>query len=68
MINDEATDPANDEQLSICLRFVYNGLPYEKFLAIHNCTSGVSGEAIAEGILSKITEWQFQTRLLRGQA
>ena len=47
---------------------MYNGLPCERFLAFHHCTSGVSGEAIAEDILSKITEWQLQPQLLRGQA
>lgn len=68
VIADEATNAANDEQLSVCLRFVYNGLPCEKFLAFHHCTSGVSGEAIAEDIFSKITEWQLHLQLLRGQA
>ena len=65
VIVDEATNSANDEQLSIFLHFVYNGLPCERFLAFHHCTSGVSGEAIVEDVLSKITEWQLQPR---GQA
>ena len=68
VIADEATDVANDEQLSICLSYVHNGLPCEEFLAFKHCESGVSGEAIADDILSKITEWQLQPQLLRGQA
>ena len=39
MIADEATDTANDEQLSISIRFVDNGSPCEKFLAFHECQS-----------------------------
>ena len=56
VIADKATD---DEQLSICVRFVYNGTPCEKFLAFHECHSGVTGKAIADDILSKFVEWQL---------
>ena len=35
VIDDEATDIANDEQLAVCVRFVDNSLPHEKFLAFH---------------------------------
>ena len=68
VIADEATDIANDEQLSICVRFINNGSPCEKFLAFHECQSGVTGEAIADDILSKLVEWQLQLQLLCGQA
>ena len=68
VIADEATDVANDEQLSICICFVDCGLPCEKFLAFHECQSGVTGMAIADNILSKLTEWQLQPQLLCGQA
>ncbi len=68
VIADEATDTANDEQLSICVRFLHGGVPHEKFLAFHECQSGVTGEAIADDILSKLAEWQLQLHLLCGQA
>ena len=70
VIADEATDIANDEQLSICVRYVNgdSGVPCEKFLAFCECRSGVTGIAIAEGILSKLTEWQLQLQFLCGQA
>lgn len=68
VIADEATDTANDEQLSVCVRFVDGGVLHEKFLAFHECQSGVTGEAIADDILSKLTEWQLQLQLLCGQA
>ena len=68
MIADEATDSANDEQLSISIRFVENGTPNEKFLGFHECRSGVTGEAIAGDILEQLTEWQLEPQLLRGQA
>ena len=68
VIADEATDIANDEQLAVCVRFVDNGLPHENFLAFHECQSGVTGEAIADDILSKFAEWQLQPQLLCDQA
>ena len=39
IIADEATDVANDEQLSICVRYVEEGVPQEKFIAFHECVS-----------------------------
>ena len=68
IIADEATDTSNDEQLSISIRFVDDGVPCEKFLAFHECKTGVSGEAIAEDILTQLTNWQLQPQLIRGQA
>ena len=68
VIADEATDSANDKQLSISIRFVENGTPNEKFLGSHECRSGVSGEASAGNILEQLTEWQLEPQLLRGQA
>ena len=65
---DEATDAANDEQLSICIRFVDGTVPCERFIAFHECLSGVSGEAIADSILAKLEIWQLQPQFLRGQA
>ena len=68
VIADEATDASNDEQLSVSIRFVDDGKPSERFLAFHKCVSGVSGEAIADNILSKLGEWQLDPKLLRGQS
>ena len=68
IIADEATDAANDEQLSICIRFVDGTVPCEKFIAFHECLSGVSGEAIADNILTKLEPLQLQPQFLRGQA
>jgi len=68
IIADEATDSANDEQLSISIRFVENGSPQEKFFGFHECQSGITGEAIASDILGQLTTWQLDSHLLRGQA
>ena len=51
---DEATDAANDQPLSICIRFVNGTIPCERFIAFHECLSGVSDEAIADNILTKL--------------
>ena len=58
---------ANDEQLSICILYV-EGAPQEKFVAFHECVSGVTGEAILENIISNLAVWQLQPHLLRGEA
>lgn len=68
VIADEATNSANDEQLPISVRFVEDGIPYEKFLGFHDCRSGVTGEAIASYILAQLSKWQLQPLFLRGQA
>ena len=68
VIADEATDAANQEQLSITIRYVSNDHPCERFLGFLRCETGLSGEAIAENILSQLSKWQLPTRLLRGQS
>ena len=68
VITVESTDVANDEQLSISIRFLEDTVPSERFLAFIQCLSGVSGENIADDILAKLGEWQLQPHLLRGQA
>ena len=68
IIADEATDVATDEQLSICIHYVEEDVPQEKFIAFHECVSGVTGEVISENIISNLAVWQLQPNLLRGQA
>ena len=68
VIADEATDVANLEQLGISIHFISNSHLCEKFIAFHKCDTGVTGHALAENILSKLSEWQLQLHLLRGQA
>ena len=50
------------------MRFVDGTVPCERFIAFHECLSGVSGEAIADSILAKLEIWQPQPRFLQGQA
>lgn len=65
VIADEAADIANDEQLSILLTIIHH---MKSFLALYKCQSGVTGEKIANDILSKLVEWQLQPYLLCGEA
>lgn len=65
VIADEATDAANQEQLSITIRYVGNVVPCLGFL---HCQTGVTGEAIAGNILSQLNTWQLPTSLLHGQS
>ena len=67
VIADEATDVANDEQLSISVRYVDDSGPQERFLGFHECQAGISGEAIARDILEQLANWQLEPRFLRGQ-
>ena len=68
VIADGATDSANDEQLSISVRYFDKGVPEEKFLGFHECLSGVTGEAIANDIITQLTRWQLDPHLLRRKA
>ena len=68
MIADEGADVANDEQLSISLRYVNDNGPQERFLGFHECQTGVSGEAITADILEQLANWQLEPTFLRGQA
>ena len=68
VIADEATDAANHEQLSITIRFVHENEPCEKFLGFLKCETGVTGEAIADNILTQLNVWQLPASLLRGQS
>ena len=68
IISDEATDVAIDEQLSICIHNVEEGVPQEMFVAFYECVSGVTDEAISEIIISNLAVWQLQPYLLRGEA
>lgn len=66
---DEATDAANDEQLTVSIRYVKpnNRTIEERFLAFSECVTGVSGEAIADRILQLLADWQLSATHCRGQ-
>ena len=66
VIADEASDSANDEQLSISIRYLDSGNPREKFLGFVECLSGVTGEAIANYITSQLTDWAIRSQLIEG--
>ena len=53
---DEATDAANDQQLSISVRYINHSSQRidERFLGFSECTTGVTGEAIAKRILEHL--------------
>ena len=68
VLADEATDVANDEQLSTTIRYVDEGSPTEVFMGFYKCVLGVTGQAIADEMLSQLEKWQLQLQFLHGQA
>ena len=64
IIADEATNSANDKQLSFSTRYFDKGVPQEKFLGFNECLSGSSGKAIAYGIITQLTNRQLNPQLL----
>ena len=56
LMADEATNAANQEQLFICIRFVDRStmMVDERFMTFCECETGVSGEAIADQLLSHL--------------
>ena len=67
VIADQATDSSNVEQLSINVCFLENSEPQEKFLGFQECIFGTTGEAIADNILSKLTDWKFEAEHSAGR-
>ena len=69
VIADEVTDPANEEQLSLVIRYFD---PDSKTIAqrlpeFSACHLGISGQAIAEKILGLLQKNGLDPALLRGQ-
>ena len=54
--------------MSISIRYTDDGKPTEVFVAFHECVTGVTGRAIADNILLKLSQWQLELEYLRGQA
>ena len=59
LLADKATDVSNKKQLAICLRFVdQSSLKIEEcFMTFSECDIGVSGQAIADRLLSHLEAW-----------
>jgi hypothetical protein len=69
VIADEATDSSNSEQLAISIRYVDKDCtPQECFLGFSECLLGVTGEALANSIISNLQSWKFELHNLRGQS
>ena len=67
-ICDECTDIANQEQLSLLVRYVVREKVCESFIGFFEWDEGVSGEAIAGKIEKAIADWHLDPFRLRGQA
>ena len=69
LLADEATDVSNKEQLDVCVRFVDQSTLKieERFMAFSECDTGVTGEAIADRLLSKLDAWQLPVSHMIGQ-
>ena len=69
VIADEASDSANDKQLSISIHYVDSSCyPQERFVGFSECMSGVTGKAIAENIIASHGSWQLELTNMHGQA
>lgn len=69
VIADEVTDSSNREQLSLVLRYIdSNGHIQEDFVDFMECDEGITGQAIADKILSSLQGYTLDLQLLRGQA
>ena len=53
---EEATNFANNELLSINIGYLDGGKPQAKFLGFHECVSGVTGEVIANNMLTQLAD------------
>ena len=68
VLADEACDVSNKEQMPLVLRFIdTNGDIREDFIKFILCENGVSGEAIADSIITEIRELGLDMENCRGQ-
>ena len=68
VICDECTDCANQEQLSVSVRYVANDKVKEPFIGFFELSDGVTGESIAVTIEKALGSCHLDLSLLRGQA
>lgn len=66
VIADEVTDIGNKEQLSISLRYVFEGLVHEIFIDFIE-VERITGTALATAILQNLEEWGLSPLDMRGQ-
>lgn len=66
VIADEVTDTSNLEQLSICIRYVFDSNIKEVFLDFVP-VERITGKVLAEAIINHLTAWGLSLRDLRGQ-
>ena len=68
ILEDEATNVSNAEQLSIVIRYVENSSEIqERFLEFVHCKDGMSGKVISEKILESLKNHGLDISLCRGQ-
>lgn len=68
IICDECTDIANQEQLSLSVRYVAREKVCESFVGYFELDEGVTGEAIANIIEKAIVDCNLDPFKIRGQA
>jgi hypothetical protein len=66
IIADEVTDVSSKEQLSLCIRYVYNNSISEVFLDFIEMDR-ITGAALAKAILDRLALWNLPLSHLRGQ-
>ena len=66
VIADEVTDNGNKEQLSISLRYVFEGLVHEVFIDFVE-VERITGAALANAILQNLDDWGLSPLDMRGQ-
>ena len=66
---DEATNPGNDEQLTVSIQYVKpsNRTIEKKTLVFSECVTGLSRETIVDHILQLLADWQLSATHLHGQ-
>ena len=67
VLADEAADHSNQEMLPLVLRFVDRLGEIQVVVDFLMCNEGVSGEALADMILSALQSYQLDLSRLRGQ-
>ena len=67
LLVDESKDVSSKEQISFVLRYLYDGMIFEEFIAIHPATSGLTADALSESILKAVGDLGVKIKDCDGQ-
>jgi len=67
LLVDETTDLSKQEQMTVCLRYIYNDQLHEDFKVDYLSLQDMTGEGLAAAILTHLRQLQLDLSFMVGQ-